>query len=251
VSFEAREEILKYLNRINDQYKEVKTVLIRSANAGLNLAVVIHEIEKLIAGLVGSINHKKFDRAVNITLQLEKIIQSYSVMIKTSSIKRDKLSRIVRLALDNYEFRFSDHKIITITNTNKTDFEACFAISEAVSVLTNLLDNSIFWLSYSRTEKRAISVYITNQIKGYGSIIVSDNGPDFKIPPEIAIKPFITGKPNAIGSGLGLHIVDEMMKAMKGQLIFLDKNDIVLPKNTLEHNATKAIIALCFPIQKK
>ena len=230
--------------RINDHYKEVKSVLIRSANAGLNLAVVIHEIEKLTAGLVGSLKHNKFDKAINITLQLEKIIQGYSVMIKSSSVKKGKLLDIVRLAFDNYEFRFKDHNVITITNNS--DLAGFYAKSEAVSVLTNLLDNSLFWLSYSRTKNRAISAFITDQIKEYNSIVVSDNGPGFKLPPDVAVKPFITGKPNAIGSGLGLHIADEMMKAMKGQLIFLDENDIELPEKTLEHGATKAIVALCF-----
>jgi len=245
---ETKDEILKYLSRINDQYKEVKKVLIRSANAGLNLAVVIHEIEKLTAGLVGSINHSEFKKAVDITLQLEKIIQGYSVMIKNSTVKKNKLSDIVKLAFDNYEFRFKDHNVTTITNgSNLTGF---YAKSEAVSVLTNLLDNSLFWLSYSRTKNRVISAFVTDQINGYNSIIVSDNGPGFKIPPDIAIKPFRTGKPNAIGSGLGLHIADEMMKAMKGQLIFLDENDIELPKKTLEQGATKAIVALCFRNEK-
>ncbi len=245
---EVKDEILKYLSRINDQYAEVKSVLIRSANAGLNLAVVIHEIEKLIAGLVGAIKQKKYENAVNIIAQLEKIVQGYSVMIKNSAIKNGKLSDIVDIAFNNYDFRFKDHKVFTITNDS--DLKGFYAKSEAVSVLTNLLDNSLFWLSYSRTKNRAISAYITDQIKGYNSIVVSDNGPGFKLPTEIAIKPFITGKPNAIGSGLGLHIADELMKSMKGKLLFLDKNDIILPKTTIEHGATKAIIALCFRKEK-
>jgi len=245
---ETKDEILKYLSRINDQYKEIKSVLIRSANAGLNLAVVIHEIEKLTAGLIGSINHQEFEKAVNITLQLEKIIQGYSVMIKNSSVKKDRLSEIVSLAFDNYEFRFKDHNVTVISNDS--DLIGFYAKSEAVSVLTNLLDNSLFWLSYSRTKNRAISAFITDEIKGYNSIVVSDNGPGFKLPPDVAVKPFITGKPNAIGSGLGLHIADEMMKAMKGQLIFLDENDIKLPEKTLEQGATKAIVALCFRKEK-
>jgi len=241
---ETKDEILKYLLRINDQYKEIKSILIRSANAGLNLAVVIHEMEKLTAGLVSSINHREFEKAIDITLQLEKIIRGYSVMIKNSSIKKGKLFDVVRLAFDNYEFRFKDHNVNDISEYS--DLKGFYAKSEAVSVLTNLLDNSLFWLSYSRTKNRTISAFITDKIEDYNSIVVSDNGPGFKIPPEVAVKPFITGKPNAIGSGLGLHIADEMMKAMKGQLLFLDENDIEFPKKVLEHGATKAIVALCF-----
>ena len=72
---EVKDEVLKYLYRINDQYKEVKEVLIKSANAGLNLGVVIHELDKLIAELTGCIERNEKDKAVRISLALEKIIR--------------------------------------------------------------------------------------------------------------------------------------------------------------------------------
>lgn len=118
-------------------------------------------------------------------------------------------------------------------------------------MITNLLDNSIFWLCYARKDQRKISIYITDQIKEYNSIIISDNGPGFNIPTEVAIQPFITGKPHNIGMGLGLHIVNEMMRAMKGQLLFLDQDEVVLPETVRQNKIDKAIIALCFPKEKK
>lgn len=50
--------------------------------------------------------------------------------------------------------------------------------------------------------------------------------------------------------GLGLHIANEMMKAMKGQLLFLGKDDVILPRTVQECNVNSAIIALCFPPKK-
>ena len=41
-----KELILNCLLRVDKQYKEVKDVLLKSANAGLNISVVIHEIDK-------------------------------------------------------------------------------------------------------------------------------------------------------------------------------------------------------------
>ncbi len=76
--------------------------------------------------------------------------------------------------------------------------------------------------------------------------MVSDNGPGFNIGTDVAVKPFISGKPHSIGSGLGLHIANELMTVMKGRLMFLDENDIKLPSETLSAGATKAIVALCF-----
>lgn len=66
-------------------------------------------------------------------------------MLKKSDIRLNKLSEIVSIALDNYEFRFLDHSINIITNKNSTSLEAYLAKAESISVLTNLLDNSIFF----------------------------------------------------------------------------------------------------------
>jgi signal transduction histidine kinase len=246
-----KDEILSYLYRINDQYKEVKEVLIKSANAGLNLSVVIHEIEKQVAALVGFAERGETEHIIAISLNLEKIIRGYSAMIRKSAIGETKLSTIVQTALDNYEFRFSDHRIKVLSNWNDCNLKAFLAEAESISVLTNLLDNSIYWLSYARKEDRKISVYITNQFDGYNSIMVSDNGPGFNIPTDVAVQPFITGKPHNIGMGLGLHIANEMMQAMKGQLLFLDKNEVEFPKIIRENQIESAIIALCFPKEKK
>ena len=244
-------EMLKYLTRINDQYSEVKDVLIKSANAGLNLSVVIHEMEKQVAALIGSVNNNDTERVVDITKRLEKIIRGYSAMIRKTSFGQTSLSSIVKTAIDNYEFRFSDHVIDVYSNYKENKLSAWLAEAESVSSLANLLDNSIFWLSYARQENRKISVFITDQINNYNSIIISDNGPGFNISPEVAVKPFMTGKPNSIGMGLGLHIVNEMMHEMKGRLLFLDEHDIDLPKYAKDNKINKAIIALCFPKTKK
>jgi signal transduction histidine kinase len=248
---EIRKEIRKYLDRISEQYKEVKEVLIKSANAGLNLSVVIHEIEKQVAALIGHAQRGEKESIIDISRNLEKIVRGYSAMIRKSAVKEATLSSVVETALDNYEFRFSDHKIEVINNWKYSSLKAFLAEAESISVLTNLLDNSVFWLSYARKENRKISIYITDQISGFNSIIVSDNGPGFNIPADVAVQPFITGKPHNIGMGLGLHIANEMMKAMKGQLLFLDKNEVEFPKIIRENQIDSAIIALCFPKEKK
>jgi signal transduction histidine kinase len=246
-----KKEILTYLYRIDTQYKEVKEVLIKSANAGLNLSVVIHEIEKQIAALVGCAERGEKAQIIDISQRLEKIVRGYTAMIRKSSIGEEPLSSIVQIALENYEFRFSDHGISVYTNYKESKLKAFLAETESISVLTNLLDNAVYWLTYARKDSRKISVYITDQLLGYNSIIVSDNGPGFNISTDVAIQPFITGKPHNIGMGLGLHIANEMMNAMKGKLMFLDKDDIIYPKNIVENSITKAIVALCFPKEKK
>ena len=217
-----KKEILRYLDRINDQYKKVKKVLLMSANAGLNLSVVIHEIEKLVAALLGHAKMGEKEQIIDVSERLEKIVRGYTAMIRKSAIGEKLLSEIVQIAVENYDFRFSDHRISVYHNYKDSQLRGFLAEAESISVLTNLLDNSIFWLCYARKEDRKISIYITDQINGYNSIIVSDNGPGFNIGTDVAVQPFISGKPHNIGMGLGLHIANEMMNAMKGKLMFLD-----------------------------
>ena len=250
----SKDEILKYLYRINTQYHQVKEILIKSANAGLNLGSVIHTLDKLLSQLTGCINRNEKQKAIEISLLLEKIVRGYSSMLKKSDIRQHSLSEITSIALDNYEFRFLDHSINVISNYKESTLNAYLAKAEAISVLTNLLDNSIYWVSYSKNSKenRKISVFLTDQIKGYNSIIVSDNGPGFNLPLDVATEPFQTGKPHNIGSGLGLHVAKEMMLAMKGKLLLIaDKNEINFPTQIQEDKVNNAIVALCFPKKNK
>ena len=244
---EDKNQILSYLNRIDKQYNEVKEVLIRSANAGLNLGVVVHEIDKMVAALKGHAERGERQQVIDIALKLEKIVSGYMAMVKKGDVVQGLLNEPVKKALDNYEFRFSDHKIRIIGNYQESQLYADYAGPQTVSILTNLLDNAVFWLSYARKEARTISIFLTDQISGYHSIVISDNGPGFNIGTDVAVKPFISGKPNGIGSGLGLHIANELMNAMKGKLMFLEENDLQLPFESQSSGATKAMIALCFP----
>lgn len=243
----AREDILHYLNRVNDQYIEVRDILIRSANAGLNLGGVIHDMEKQVDALISCIDNENFENVKSIALNLEHIISGYTVFLKKTCIQTTNVSTIVSAVIDNNKFRFADHRIKIYSNRKNVDFEAKLSQTESIGALTNLIDNSIYWVSQSRQDDRKIYVYITDEIDNYISIVVCDNGCGFKMPPEQAMRPFITGKPLNTGMGLGLHIAHEVMQAMKGKLIILDANEIDLPDTAKKYQIDKAIVALCFP----
>lgn len=246
-----RKDILKYINRINEQYKNTKEILIKSANAGLNLSAVVHEIEKQTSILIDSINKRKIDSIKQIALRIENIIKRYGAMVRKSAMGVFPLSDIVKISIESYQFRFDDHNIEVFSNYKGNKLKAYFSKPEAISSIGNLLDNSIYWLNYAEKNNRKIAVYITDEIEGYNSVIISDNGPGFNIPFDIALQPFITGKPHNIGMGLGLHVVNEMMYAMKGKLLFLHKNTIECPKYVEYNKINSAILALCFKVENK
>lgn len=244
---ELKEEILNHLYRIKSQYDTVRETLLRSANAGLNLGAIIHELEKQVAILSGCVIRNDVTGVKTVSDRLEGIIRKATSLLKKSDIKKQTVNKTVKSVLEGFEYRFNDHNIELVYNEDTENILALYSESAIRSSLTNLLDNSIYWLSYIKRNAAKISVYITNQLKDYVCIIVSDNGPGFTIPESLAIEPFISGKPNNVGTGLGLHICHEMMKAINGKMEFCTENDFVLPKNIKNKDILKAIIALYIP----
>ena len=243
----VKDELLKYLYRINSQYESIKNTLLRSANAGLNLGAIIHELEKQISILSGCVIREDVIGVKRVSDRLEGIIRKATSLLKKTDIKKQCVNKTVKSVLEGFEYRFSDHKIELIYNEDFKEIFAYYSESAIRSSLTNLLDNSIYWLSYIKRMNPMISVYITDQLSDYVCIIISDNGPGFVIPESLAVEPFVSGKPNNVGTGLGLHICNEMMKAIKGKMEFCSENDFSMPPDIKNNKILKAIIALYLP----
>lgn len=244
---ETQEEILKYLYRMQDQYNDVRDTLIHSANIGINLGSAIHEMDKQVTALVSCIEANDIEKVKSIAKTLEILVSNYSsIMLKTSPTENN-ISQVAKLAIDNNLFRFQDHRIRIFSNYKKTDFKAILSRTEAIGAVTNLLDNSIYWVSRSRTEGRMIYVYVTDQfLEGYITIAVCDNGPGFKMEPFLAVKPFVTGKPLNSGMGLGLYIATETLKQMGGKLLISNRDEMDLPDTVIDKGIDKAIVTLSF-----
>jgi signal transduction histidine kinase len=247
-SEESREEILKLLSKINEQYTDVRDVLIRSANAGLNLGSVVHEMGKEVAQLKGLVTHGGDKETIlKLVNHLSKIVDGYSIMITKSEVKENSINDVIETVVDNLSYRFHDHRVRVFSNYRETNYCALFPETEAIGALTNLLDNSIYWTRTSREENnRLIYLYVTKEIEGYISIAVCDNGPGFNIDPEVAKEPFVSGKPLGIGMGLGLHITNEIMKAMNGKLLILDPNELEIPAKAKDKKINGSVVVLCF-----
>lgn len=241
-----KQEIQTILNRINSQYVEVRDILLHSANTGLNLSTVVHEMEKQVKALAGYAMSGDIEKIRSITSHLEHLVSGYSTMVIKSSYAESGVESIVKTVLENNHFRFKDHEIRVFSNRKDANYKAMMRKSEAISALNNLIDNSIYWVSKSRISDRMIYVYITDEFEGYITVAVCDNGPGFNIPTEMAVQPFVSGKPLSTGMGLGLHISSEVMKIMNGKLNFFDQDEINLPSNALSKGITKSIVALQF-----
>lgn len=246
----TKQDILHYINRITVNYNNVKDVLLKSANLGLNVGIIIHELEKQVINLMNSIKNNNYTFIADIASNIENIVNGYTSLIRKSSFEMVHLSKLVCEVVSNLTFRFSDHNIVICGNYKNSTLQAYISSPEVKSMIINIIDNSIFWLCQSRQDNRKISINLSDFMEGYSSIILSDNGPDFTIPIDIITSPFTTGKPNNMGMGLGLHIVSEMITKMGGKILFLSSDYDSIPKELDGSDINKAIVVLCFPNKK-
>ena len=241
-------QILTYLYRIESQYNEVRDTLIHSASIGINLGGAIHELEKQMAALKSCAEAGNIFKVKEIIPVLETIIANYSSMMLKSEIQKINVSQIVGKVIEYNRFRFQDHAIRLFSNYKKVDFMAKLSKTETISALTNLVDNSIYWVCRSRIEDRMIYLYVTESFReGFVTVVVCDNGPGFKIAPELAVRAFVSGKPLNAGMGFGLYITHETMKQLNGHMDILSNCDIELPSKIVDKGIDKAIVALSFP----
>jgi len=228
---QLKEEVKTYLDRIENDYKYMNEILLRSAGAGLSLSVVIHEVEKIVDELKRVVKKEGGSkRIVTLVKHLSQLIEGYTLIIRRSGKKKWDMKRLVDQAIFNMEFRFSVHKIEIIKGYEyfKGDSEIECARNLIVGTLMNIMDNSIWWLEYGRIENKKILIKISEATPEFTSVLIADNGPGFSLPTEDITKPFISAKPD--GMGLGLHIAKEVMLAHRGNLIFPEEGELTIPQ---------------------
>lgn len=245
---ELKKELLDTIKEIEADYKAISEIYIRSASAGLSLSIVIHEIEKIIAELLKVVEDSRpTDKVKSLTQHLGKLIDGYSGLIKRRSRKESDLKQIVRDALWNIEYRLNAHKIkVTKEYENVLEKQTKIRCSESliIGTIVNIIDNSIWWMNYGKVQQKKLFINISDELPGYTTLIIADNGPGFNLPTEEIIKPFISNRED--GMGIGLHLAYEIMNSHGGELLFPSENQFTIPKDF----KTGAIVGLAFKKEK-
>jgi signal transduction histidine kinase len=245
----TRRELIKYLDRIEKDYESISETLLKAAGAGLNLSVVVHEMEKIISELKILIDKEiTGDRIKTLVKHLSNLIEGYSALIRSRGKKKENIIKIIDQAIFNMEYRLEYHKIEIIKEyksfSGNTDLYVVRNL--LLNSLMNIIDNSIWWLDYSKKgteERKKIFINLIEYPYEHISIIIADNGCGFALPADEMIKPFVSAKPD--GMGLGLHIVSEIILAHNGKLLFPDESDYK-DYDVPEEFKSGAIVVLAF-----
>jgi len=234
IKMETKKTLLNYVNKIECSYEEITDSLIRSAGAGLNFIIAMHQIEKLIKTIIAGIKYRiPYEELEIYAKNLLEMVEGYSVLVQKTELKARKIGDLINKYKNFIEYRLRNQEIELILNFNNNENETIICTeSHLLNIIINIIDNSIYWLNYS---KKLNPKYNNSQIylsvfseEDKINIILADNGPGFSLPTDLIIKPFITDKQE--GTGIGLYLSDQLMKALNGKLFFPEFNDYLIPK---------------------
>ena len=238
---EVKTEIKKYLVKIERAYQLVTDNLLKAAGAGLNMSVVVHEIEKIIYEVDKVLKAEKASpRALKLVQHLSSLIDGYADLIRRSDQTSESVVNVINQAVFNTEYRLNSHNIVLtkqyLVNSNLKSIRCKMSRNLMIGTIMNLIDNSIYWLDQKHFKKIEKKEDFTKRLfidivpeNDFVKIIVADNGTGFLLPTEEITEPFVTGKKNGAGMGLGLHIASEVMAAQGGHIIFPNLGDYAVP----------------------
>lgn len=239
----VKKELSSYVKRIEEDYQHITQIYMKSAGAGLSLSIAIHEMEKIIQELIKATDFDKASKRISeLVLRLAQLVEGYSTLVKGKDKKAQNIQSIINAALFNVEYRLKTHNFEIIDRYSKSEGNTMVNCAKnlIISVIVNIIDNSLWWAEYNKIENKKICIAITREIPNHTTIIIADNGLGFSLPTEDIVKPFISDRPESMG--LGLYLANEIMKSHEGNLIFPDFNDISLP----EEFKRGAIVGLAF-----
>ena len=231
-------ELKGKIDTIETEYLKMRDVTMTSGIAGINLAVIFHEVEREIKALHSALKNKEaLEKLIDRSEHLTKLIEGFTPLLKNKAKKNFSIKLLINKAVSLIEHRFKYHNIILsapVLTGEDSDFEINGPFGLLQASINNIIDNSIHWCRWEKEKskkphKGAIGIFtLINFFNEGPAIAIADNGPGFSITPEEAVSPFVTTRPG--GMGLGLYYANLVMETIGGRLMIMSPDDLDLPK---------------------
>jgi signal transduction histidine kinase len=227
-------EFKRDVDAIEHEFTELRDVMVSAGTAGLNLAIIFHEIEREVDALASAVERGLEGAKIRAQIdQLSQLLHGFAPLLRKNPARLLFVSEILKAAFRIRESRFKYHKVIysvPLLDNKEADFRIKGPANLLTGALGNLIDNSLYWARWrkerdGRSTAAAVRV-ITDWDKetGAGLIAVVDNGPGFSIPGSEAAKAFRSTRVG--GMGLGLYFASLVMEQCGGTLNVQSTSDL-------------------------
>lgn len=230
-----------YIKRIQKEFEALKDTLVHAGMSGIGLAVVFHEIDRgvreLYSAVKGGTERSSIEQKAK---ELSLLLDGFSTLLRRTDKQNMRAMNLIREARDISAARFRFHHVkfeCPLLESGQGDFEAVMARGLMLGAVTNLFDNALYWLRAKwpgddggapvEALTRRLYVGTSLDLEGGPALIVADNGPGFRDPPDLLTKPFFTRRPD--GMGLGLYYVKLAMELSGGSVQFPQPGDVDVP----------------------
>lgn len=222
---EKKKRILEEAESIEKKYEEDKKILLIPAGVGMTASVALHEIEKLVPRMEETVKSNPFRKEI-ITEQVDELKQYTEGIIsvlRKGGNKPIDIKEAINRAFSNYKLKLSDRNILFTIDIDETIGSINCDKRFFITIIMNLIDNSIYWLDTVYKESKEILVKVVRR-NDATIIILADNGPGFKDDKSEVIRPFFSRKSDGIG--IGLYLVDTIMLKYGKFDIITDEEEI-------------------------
>lgn len=227
-------EVKPILDSIQQELKTFREIMVSSGLAGMNLALIFHEIvhsiDRVQRKLQANADAEEIRREID---HLRKLLDTFKPLLQRDPPRKVSVEDLVERAAGMHEDRFERHKVVLSNWTKdlerKHDFTLTLPRGLMVAAISNVIDNAIYWTRFrkerddSETPGAILVVSHWDDERG-GLVAVVDNGPGFQLPRDYVGKPFSSTR--AGGMGLGLFYCKTVMESIGGQLQVMDAAEL-------------------------
>lgn len=230
-------EITKLVDKVESRVQEMQDTLLRPGATQMHVATLFHEVESGVRALNAAIRRgEPIEKLQQRSGSLIELLDSFANFFRKTPETQVRVSDLVRTVCQLNSDRFDRHKVILSTpiiTKEAPDFELRVPRNIIMGAISNILDNSIYWLdqrwpSDVRKSRRAIIITTSDYFEEGPALILADNGPGYRLAPEDVLQPFITLKPD--GMGIGMYYARLVMEACGGFVAFPAAEDVGLSK---------------------
>ena len=227
-------EVKPILQSIQQELKTFREVMVSSGLAGMNLALIFHEvvhsIDRVQRKLQGAADPDEIRREID---HLRKLLDTFKPLLQRDPPRKVSVEDLVERATGMHQDRFQRHNVVfsnwAADPAKRHSFTQLLPRGLMVAAISNVIDNAIYWARFrrERDEREAPGAILVlshwDDATG-GLIAVVDNGPGFQLPRDQLGRPFFSTR--AGGMGLGLFYCKTVMDSIGGKLEVVDAAEL-------------------------